>query len=65
MANKAHEYPARVLCPLVAREITDTECIETQDVAEKILKADVLPDEFKRHENWRDLCKACKFHEND
>lgn len=64
MANSAHAYPARFLCPLVNREIGFMGCIVVQDASEKLLKAEVVLEEFTHLDNWREICKACKYHEN-
>jgi hypothetical protein len=62
MANE-EKYPRNMLCPLVDRIIEDIDCLETQDAAERILKESSLPPEYTRRDNWREICKACKYHE--
>lgn len=65
MANKANEYPDRVLCPLIGSLIDAAECMETQDCADGAVKADALPPEYKARADWRKTCKTCKYHETD
>lgn len=51
-----------VMCPILKEEIEDIECIETVDAIEGILKEEVIPDKFKEKENWKDICRKCKWH---
>lgn len=50
------------MCPILKEEIEDIECIETVDAIEGILKEEVIPDKFKEKENWKDICRKCKWH---
>jgi hypothetical protein len=52
----------RVKCPLVDRYIEDVDCMETANVAAGIIKDRNLADEFKKKNNWRNICKNCKYH---
>lgn len=65
MANKAKEYPDIVLCPLLNAEIADFECLETQSCADGEIQSDTLPNRYKQHTNWRQICQDCKYHEID
>ena len=51
-----------VMCPLVEAEIEDIECIEVTDVAEQFLKEECISKKFKNKENWKEICKECKWH---
>lgn len=65
MSNRANEYPDKPLCPLVSKAIDASACMVVQDCAEHMLKESVLPDEYKRHPNWRVMCLHCKYFEID
>lgn len=51
-----------VRCPLIEAEIEDIECIEVTDVAEQLLKETVIPEKFRKKENWKEICKGCRWH---
>lgn len=51
-----------VMCPLVDEKIEDIDCIENRDVVDDMLIEDGMPSRFKQKENWRDICKKCKWH---
>ena len=51
-----------VMCPLVDEMIEDIDCIENADVADKMITEQNMPEKFKKKENWRDICKNCKWH---
>lgn len=51
-----------VECPLVGRRIEAIDCVENTDAVEGMLKKDSIPEEFKKKENWIDICKNCKWH---
>ena len=51
-----------VRCPLIEAEIEDIECIEVADVAEQLLKEEVIPEKFRKKENWKKICKGCRWH---
>lgn len=52
----------KVICPLVDKEIDSSECIENSDVAAGLIKGYTLPEEYKQKEDWREICKNCKYH---
>jgi len=52
----------RVFCPLVDTDIEDIDCIETRDVVVGIIKDDFIPSKYKKKENWKEICKKCKYH---
>ena len=45
-----------ILCPLTDRNITIDECMENREI-----KEEYIPAEFKQKENWREICKKCKY----
>lgn len=51
-----------VLCPLVDEMIEDIDCIENRDVVDGMIVESSLPDKYKQKENWRGICKNCKWH---
>lgn len=51
-----------VMCPLVDEMINDIECIETADAVAGIILEQSVPDKFKNKENWKDICKKCRWH---
>lgn len=51
-----------VYCPLVSEDIEIIDCIVTADVVRQILKDTVMPNKFKCKENWKDICRNCKYH---
>lgn len=52
----------KVYCPLVNEEIEGIDCIENSDVAAGMIKEETLPQKYKKEENWREICKNCKYH---
>ena len=52
-----------VFCPLVDRTIEDIECIEARDVADRLIRENFIPDEYRKKEQWREICKKCKYHD--
>lgn len=53
----------QVNCPLVNNELIDiADCIENVDVADGMIKEECMPDDYKKTDNWREVCKKCKFH---
>lgn len=55
MANK-------VRCPIVNREIEQYNCFEVCQVAERMVKDAVIPEEFSSVNNFRDICNQCPNH---
>lgn len=51
-----------VFCPLVDKMIEDIDCIENRDVVEGMIIESALPDKYKKKENWKNICKNCKWH---
>ena len=49
-----------VKCPLVDEMVEDIDCIENVDAVDGRLKADKLPDRFKKKDDWETICKKCK-----
>lgn len=51
-----------VRCHLVDREIEDIDCVENRDAVDDMIAESSVPDEYKRKENWKDICKKCSWH---
>lgn len=50
-------------CPLVDNEIIDiSDCIENVDIVSGMIKKECMPDRFKKHEKWMEICQNCKYH---
>ncbi len=45
-----------------AEMIEDIDCIENVDAVDGRLKADKLPERFKKKDDWETICKKCKWH---
>lgn len=52
-----------VFCPLVDRKIEDIDCIENRDVVDGMIIESSMPNEYKKKENWKDICKKCSWHD--
>ncbi len=52
-----------ILCPLVDTLINIGDCIENIDVVDGLITESSLPDQYKQKENWKEICKNCKYHE--
>lgn len=48
----------KILCPLVDEKITPVDCMENRDTRDES-----IPDQYKQKENWKEICKNCKYHE--
>lgn len=51
-------------CPLCEHDIDAGDCIENQDCIDGLIVLECLPEEFKKHENYVEICKACKWYHN-
>lgn len=51
-----------ISCPLVDRKIEIGDCIENRDVADGLIIDTNMPQHFIQKENWKDICKGCKYH---
>lgn len=52
-----------IKCPLIDEFIEIGDCVVYSDIARGMIKERCLPDKFKVKENWRNICKSCKYHE--
>ena len=50
-------------CPLVDRKIEDIDCMENREVVDENLVEQSLPAEYKKKEDWKTICKKCKWHD--
>ena len=46
----------KIVCPLVDYKIDIVDCMENRDI-----KEESIPEEYKKKENWKDVCKNCKY----
>lgn len=52
-----------ISCPLVDASITSADCIENVDVVDGLIVEESMPDRYKVKEDWKEICRKCKFHE--
>lgn len=48
----------KIICPLIDGLISPADCMENQD-----LREESIPEKFKQKENWKEVCKNCKYQE--
>ncbi|SHH48774.1 hypothetical protein SAMN02745135_00949 [Caloranaerobacter azorensis DSM 13643] len=53
-----------IKCPITNSNIDIAECVVIVDVSEGCAKETILSDNIKKVENWREICKHCKKHNN-
>lgn len=46
-----------VLCPLTGKNISIDDCMENREVKENF-----IPPKYKKKENWKEICKNCRYH---
>ncbi|MEG1106609.1 MAG: hypothetical protein RSB90_07410 [Eubacterium sp.] len=63
MENSSIKYPDYVACPLSDATIDAGLCVVIQDVSGGVLTEEVLPNEFKKKDDWKQICKRCKWYE--
>ena len=56
------EVVTEVFCPLVDEIIENIDCIENRDIIDGFFKLSCLPEKYKAKENFKDICKNCKWH---
>ncbi len=56
---------SKIECPLIDNMIEDIECIENIDCIEGMQKETSMPEKYKAKENWKEICKRCKYHNID
>ena len=56
------EYDDRVMCPLIDEKIDPMECVDVVDCVLNPLFLNSLPEKYKAKENFKDICKQCKWH---
>lgn len=54
--------PTYVKCPVLDKLIENIDCIENRDAVDGNIVEKYLLDGFKEHENWKDQCKNCRWH---
>lgn len=60
-----NRYLDNMICPLINELIDAGECIENQDIVDMFVKDIHLPLKYKEKENWREICKNCKYHNQE
>ena len=53
-----------VYCPVKQGQINGTDCLVICEVAERMLKSSVIPEEIPWNEEQRLICKQCKYHDD-
>lgn len=56
------EYDDMIMCPLIDEKIEPMECV---DIVDYILSPSLiknLPEKYKVKENFKEICKQCKWH---
>ena len=56
------EYDDRVMCPLIDEKIDPMECVDVVDCVLNPLFLNSLPEKYKAKENFKEICKQCKWH---
>ena len=56
------EYDDRVMYPLIDEKIAPMECVDVVDCVLNPLFLNSLPEKYKTKENFKDICKQCKWH---
>lgn len=46
----------KVICPLIDSLIDPIDCLENQ-----ALREESFPEKFKKKDDWKEICKNCKF----
>lgn len=49
-------------CDLIDSDISGSDCIIVCDVADDMLKETAIDSKFKVKEDFKEICKNCKFH---
>ena len=50
------------MCPLIDEKIDPMECVDVVDCVLNPLFLNNLPEKYKAKENFKDICKQCKWH---
>ena len=48
---------------MVDKLIDISDCIENVDVVDGLIIESSLPSEYTKKQNWKEICKKCKYHE--
>ena len=56
--------PKTVYCPIKGDQITGIDCLVVCDVVDRLLKPTVIPKDIVWKEEMREICKACKYHDD-
>jgi len=51
-----------VMYPLIDEKIDPMECVDVVDCVLNPLFLNSLPEKYKTKENFKDICKQCKWH---
>lgn len=58
----AHSIKEQFICPLIDKKITTIDCMENQDSTDGFIKESSVPSAYKVKNNWKGICKKCKYH---
>ena len=50
------------MCPILQKEISDSECFDISMVAEGMAPEDTVSKEVRNVENYKEICLKCKDH---
>jgi hypothetical protein len=53
-----------IKCPLTKDEIDIGECVTIVDACDGAIKEQILGNHILKQENWKEICRKCKYHEN-
>ena len=57
------DTPTHVMCPLAAEMLSVDDGIPFQDISNGSIKDRNMPDKYKQKNNWRAICRGCKWQE--
>ena len=52
-----------IYCPMIDSEIDIVDCVENVDVVDGLIVESSLPQKYRQKEDWKDICKKCKYHD--
>ena len=53
-----------VYCPIKGDQINGIDCLVVCDVVDGLFKPTVIPNDIVWNEEMREICKACKYHDD-
>lgn len=58
-----YDYP--VICPIINKEVDVEICFDTCGYINSWNPEDFVPDVIREAENYKEICKKCKYHRKD